>query len=221
MTWPPTSRGAATRRVDTLVPERLGQGSVGDVVDDDRLGPLGHGADHALAHADVHPGRGLGRAPRGPDRQAPTVVGHQEDGRRLAADHAARPGQQLLEQGVEGKEGQGRVGDRLDRAQGARGVAQALPDPALGHPAKGQDHHHHDPAGPGEQPGQADGARPSTSCPEVRKWNTRNETKAQVHTRASSPSSMCRPRAWRTSLSTAGPGSPGTSSDSGRSRRRS
>ena len=59
------------------------------------------------------------------------------------------------------------------------------------------------------------------SWPEVRKWKTTNETKAQVQTRASSPRSMCRPRACRTSLSTAGPGSPGTSSASGRSRRRS
>ena len=47
------------------------------------------------------------------------------------------------------------------------------------------------------------------SWPEVRKWKTTKETKAQVQTRAISPSSMCRPRACRTSLSTAGPGSPG------------
>ena len=136
MTWPPTSRGAATSDTTPSPPERAGQRAVGHLVHDHGLGPLGHGPDHAFADPDGHPGGRLGRAPRGPHGQALAVVGHQEDGGRLAPHHPARPGQQLLQQGVEGQEGQGRVGDRLDGAQGAGGVARAPAGSAARPPAE-------------------------------------------------------------------------------------
>ena len=155
MTWPPTSRGAATSE-DTRW-RRSGAVSVvpGDVVDDDRLGTRRHLAHDPLAHPDLealgHPGV---EAVRGADREAGAVGGHEEDGGHVPAHHVPGPGQELVEQLVEGQEGQAGVGDRLDGAQRHPGVVEPEADAALGHAPEHQDDQHHDRAGEDEQPRQ-------------------------------------------------------------------
>ncbi len=138
-----------------LAQERGRLGGLGHVVDDDGLGPRRHLADHPFAHPDLealgHPGV---EAVRGPHGEPRAFGGDQEDGGDVPTHDPARPGQELVEQLVEGKEGQARVGDRLDGPQGHPGVMQPEADAPLGHTPEHQDDDDHDRAGKDEQPCQ-------------------------------------------------------------------
>ncbi len=147
-------RGRHQRR-HPLAQQRCGLGRLGHVVEDHGLGARRHLAHDALAHEDLEAVGDPGvEAVRGPHREAGAVGGDEEDGGHVPPDDLPGPGQQLVEQHVQGQEGQARVGDRLDGAQRHPGVVQAEPDAALGHAPEHEDDRHHDRAGEDEQPRQ-------------------------------------------------------------------
>ena len=155
MTWPPTSSGAATRddtrwRSSGAVSAASATSLTMTAWARDATSPTTPSPTRT-SRPSVDPGV---EPVRGPDREARAVGGHEEDGGHVPAHHPPGPGQQLVEQFVEGrKDRPGSVTDWMER-RATPASWSPRPDPALGHPPEDQDDDDHDGAGEDEQPRQ-------------------------------------------------------------------